>query len=56
MSPIFLYKLHHCVLDDIQRRFMISYGEHGLLEGAPFDTGKKSGKFGTGSRNCLHPK
>ncbi|MCX7173454.1 MAG: hypothetical protein NT159_05950 [Proteobacteria bacterium] len=30
--------------------FLIVYGEHRLLEGAPLDTGQKFGKFGTGGQ------
>jgi len=44
---VFFRETHHAVLHDIERGFLVTHGEYGLLEGAPLDTGEKIGKLDT---------
>lgn len=44
---VFFRETHHAVLHDIERCFLVTHGEYGLLEGASLDTGEKIGKLDT---------
>jgi hypothetical protein len=50
---VFLGKLEHRVLDDVERRLFVLDREHALLEGAPFGRGEKVGQFFSSGQGAL---
>jgi hypothetical protein len=38
---VFFRKAHHCVLNNVQRRFLVPHCEHRLFEGASLYSGKE---------------
>jgi hypothetical protein len=53
LISIFLRKLHHGVLNNVQRMLFVPYGETGLLKCASLDTDEKVRQFGSRSQERI---